>query len=229
MASMKPSFITGATAKIRLNGKTLAFCQDFSCSVQVITKIPKVLGKYEGDSVEPLGYMVSGSFTIIRYAKGIKQALGPGQHPGGLAENDAGNGVGNWGTAWGGKLGDFLARNGVGNDGRAHEALDPSTFNKGTTFDIQVYQKVPVGVGTSSTNLLQSVTEILDGGPVPGLNSSGPGGNSTMDYLGILNIRKARITQADFGISKRSPAAERFNFVALYLDGDGFVANASGI
>jgi len=229
MASMKPSFITGATAKIRLNGKTLAFCQDFTCSVQVITKVPKVLGKYEGDSVEPLGYMVSGSFTVIRYAKGIKQALGPGQHSGGLAENDAGNGVGNWGTAWGGQLGDFLARNGVGNDGRAHESLDPSSFNKGTTFDIQVYQKVPVGTGTSSTNLVQSVTEILDGGPVPGLNSSGPGGNSTVDYLGVLNIRKARITQADFSISKRSPAAERFNFVALYLDGDGFVANASGI
>ena len=230
MASMQPAFLTGATAKIRLNGKTLAFCQDFSCSIQVITKVPKVLGKYEGDSVEPLGYMVSGSFTIIRYAKGIKQALGAGHHPGSLAENDAGNGVGNWGTAWGGKLGDFLARNGVGNDGRAHEALDPSTYNKGTTFDIQVYQKVPIQQsGTTPGDLVQTITETLQGGAIPGLNNGGAGRNETVDYLGILNIRKARITQADFSINKRSPAAERFNFVALYMDGDGFVANASGI
>lgn len=230
MASVKPTFITGANAKIRLNGKTLAFCQDFSCSVQVLTKVPKVLGKYEGDSVEPLGYMVSGSFTVIRYAKGIKQALGPGQHPNGLAENDAGNGVGNWGTAWGGKLGDFLSRNGIGNDGRAHEALDPSTYDKGTTFDIQVYQKVPKQqAGTTQGDLVQNITDILQGAAIPGLNNSDVGRNEAVNYLGVMNIRKARITQADFNISKRAPGIERFNFVALYVDGDGFVANASNV
>jgi hypothetical protein len=231
MAGTKPTFITGANAKIRLNGKTLAFCQDFSCSVQILTKTPKVLGKYEGDSVEPLGYVVSGSFTVVRYAKGIKKTLGDGHFPHGLAENDAGNGVGNWGTAWGGKLGDLLSRNGVGNDGRAHEALDPSKFSGGTTFDIQVYQKVQVGPATSG-NVLETATGILEGAPLPLLDSSGPGydgRDNRVDYLGVLNIRRARITQADFSISKRSPGVERFNFVALYVDGDGFVADASNI
>lgn len=222
MASVKPAFITGANAKIRLNGKTIAFCQDFSCSIQVITKIPKVLGKYEGDSVEPLGYMVSGSFTVVRYAKGVRKALGDGHYPGGLAENDAGNGVGNWGTAWGGQLGDFFSRNGIGNDGRAHEALDPSKFSKGTTFDIQIYQKVEF-TSENPGNLLRNVTEVIDGG-----SGSGPGfSSSKIDYLGVMNIRKARITQADFQISKKNAAVERFNFVALYVDGDGYVANAS--
>lgn len=224
MASVKPTFITGANAKIRLNGKTIAFCQDFSCSIQVLTKTPKVLGKYEGDSVEPLGYMVSGSFSVIRYAKGVKKALGEGHYPKGLAENDAGNGVGNWGTVWGGQLGDFLSRSGIGNDGRAHEALDPSKFGSGTTFDIQVYQKVAVGAGTPSGNVIQNITEVLNGG-----TGSGPGTDPSVDYLGVINIRKARITQADFSISKRSPAVERFNFVALYVDGDGYVANASDV
>lgn len=195
MSGLKPTFITGATAKIRLNGKTIAFCQDFSCSVQIATQTPKVLGKYEGDSVEPLGYLVSGSFSIVRYAKGIREANGPSSTPFGLAENDAGNGVGNWGTAWGGKPGDFEARNGILTaDGRAQEALDPSKFATGTTFDIQIYQKV----------------------------------DRDAEYLGVLNVRNARITQADFGMSKRSVATERFNFVALYVDGDGFVANSSG-
>ncbi len=229
MASTKPAFITGATAKIRLNGKTLAFCQDFSCSVQILTKTPKVLGKYEGDSVEPLGYMVSGSFTVVRYAKGVRQSLGDGHYPNGLAENDAGNGVGNWGTAWGGKLGDILSRNGVGNDGRAHEALDPSKFSTGTTFDIQVYQKVAVGPGTSSGNTLRNVTDVLAGGQLNEQGFANPGNTPNVDFLGILNIKKARITQADFSINKRSPGVERFNFVALYVDGDSFVANASDV
>lgn len=229
MANVQPTFITGATAKIKLNGKTLAFCSDFQCSVQILTKTPKVLGKYEGDSVEPLGYMVSGSFTVIRYAKGIKKALGDGHVPGGLAENDAGNGVGNWGTQWGGSAGDFLSRNGIGNDGRAHEALDPSKFAAGTTFDIQIYQKVATGTGgggTSSGNVLQTVTGILAGDQF----GQGPGHSlSNVDYLGVMNIKKARITQADFSINKKNPAMERFNFVALYVDGDGFVANATGV
>jgi hypothetical protein len=196
MAGTQPTFVTGATAKIRLNGKTLAYCHDFSCSVQILTKTPKVLGKYEGDSVEPLGYMVSGSFTIIRYVKGVADLLA-GKAAGGLAENDAGNGVGNWGAMWGGNGAQaILARNGIGNDGRANEALDPSKFAAGTTFDIQVYQK-----GVDNTGAQQ--------------------------LLGVWNIRNSRITQADFQLQKKSLGTERYNFVALYADGDAFVADSS--
>ena len=224
MAAIVPTFLTGATAKIRLNGKTMAFCQDFRCSIQILTQTPKVLGKYEADSVEPLGYLVSGGFTIIRYAKGIREASLQRTAPG-IAENDAGNGVGNWGTAWGGGFGDFAARNGIGNDGRAHEALDPSKFAKGTTFDIQVYQKVAQNVEQDLSGKVADVLNMLNGGSLP-WESSGPGAGGA--YLGILNIRNARITQADFGLQKRTAASERFSFVAIYVDGDGFVANQSG-
>lgn len=137
--------------------------------------------------------MVSGAFSILRYAKGIADTLGKSHVAPGITANDAGNGVGNWGTVWGGGTGalDFLARNGIGTDGRAHEALDPSKFSKGTTFDIQIYQKA--------------------------------GG----DLIGVLNIRQARITRADFGIQKKGIAQERFTFVAIYADGDAYVADAS--
>ena len=224
MAGTRPTFFTGACAKVRLNGKTLAFCQDFQCSVQVLTQTPKVLGKYEGDSVEPLGYQVSGSFTIVRYAKGIRAALANAT-PKGIAANDAGNGVGNWGSVWGGTAGDFFSRNGIGNDGRANEALDPSKFANGTTFDIQIYQKIDTrdGGSVSGTDIIQAATSILQGG-----TASGPGNSPDIDYLGVYNVRNCRITQADFSTNKRSPGLERFTFVALYLDGDAFVANASG-
>ena len=191
MTNVRPFFITGANAKIKVNGKTLAFCTDLTYSIAVLTQTPKILGMYEGSSVEPLGYTVSGSFSIIRYAKDAKANVG-GKPPVGISENDAGNGIGNWGAAWGGGLGSFLAANGVGNDGRPNENLDPSKLQNATTFDIQVYQKTNSG------------------------------------DLGVANIRNVRITQADFSLSKKGAAIQRFNFVALYADEDSFVADFSG-
>lgn len=222
MAGLKPFFITGANAKIRLNGKTLAFCSDFNYSVQVLTKTPKVLGMYEGTSVEPLGYTVSGSFTVIRYAKDAVSNIGTQPH--GVTPNDAGNGIGNWGTQWGGTAGDFLARNGVGNDGRAQEGLDPSKFANGTTFDIQVYQKIPTAGNNS-----QSVEAQL-GRAIQQISGALTGNNlEANDVLGVANIRGCRITQADFSITKKGAAMQKFNFVALYVDEDSFVADFSGI
>lgn len=190
MSGIAPFFLTGANAKIKLNGRTLAFCTDLRYSVQILTQTPKTLGSYEGASVEPLSYTVSGSFSIIRYIKDAKTVMGPNSSP--PDTNNAGNGVGNWGTAWNGP-GGFLSKNGFGDDGRAHEALDPSKFSNGTTFDIEVYQK------TSDRNTI----------------------------LGVARIRSCRITQADFQISKRSPATQTFNFVALYADEDSFNADFS--
>lgn len=229
MAGIRPFFVNGANAKIKLNGKTLAFCTDLSYSVQVLTQTPKVLGMYEGSSVEPLGYTVSGSFTVVRYVKDITQAVG-GARPQGIAANDAGNGVGNWGSVWGGKLGDFLSRNGVGNDGRANEALDPSKFANGTTFDIQIYQKIDTRGGSAQrpdglTNAVGGFASILQGGN----NTDGSGGSGPqIDFVGVANVRNCRITQADFSLSKKGVAVQRFNFVALYCDEDSFTADFSG-
>lgn len=221
MSGLTPFFLTGANAKIRLNNKTLAFCTDLSYSIQILHQTPKVLGMYEGSSVEPLGYTVSGSFTVIRYAKDAAAAVG--SKPNGTANNDAGNGVGNWGGVWGGTAGDFLARNGVGNDGRANEALDPSKFANSTTFDIEVYQKVKAQATNNSgfsgvTNLGSQIRDIAAGGT---------GGGKQTDALGFARIRSCRITQADFQLTKKGAAIQRFNFVALYVDEDSFVADFS--
>lgn len=219
MAGIRPFFVNGANAKIKLNGKTLAFCTDLSYSISVLTQTPKVLGMYEGSSVEPLGYSVTGTFTVLRYVKDAVNSIGTA--PNNVAQNDAGNGVGNWGTQWGGKLGDFLSRNGVGNDGRAHEALDPSKFSNGTTFDIQVYQKTPgTSPSTGAAGVVSGIASVLQGG-----TNSGPGEGG---FLGVANIRNCRITQADFSLTKKGVAVQRFQFTALYVDEDSFVADFSG-
>ena len=197
MAGVRPFFVTGDKLKIVLNGKTIAFATDLSCSIQAANVTPHVLGMYEGVSVEPLSYNVMGSFSIIRYVHNAIGNIG-GTPPNGVSPTDAGNGVGNWGSVWGGGvLNNVLSTVGNpfagGSDGRANEALDPSTYQQGTTFDILVYQHNPNG-----------------------------------DPMGVVRIRSARISKADFSVSKKSPAMDRFEFVALYVDGDAYQANPSG-
>lgn len=226
MSGIRPFFITGANAKIRLNGKTLAFCTDLSYTVQILHQTPKVLGMYEGSSVEPLGYSVSGSFTIIRYAKDAKSAT-KSSVPG-ATSNDAGNGVGNWAGAWGnGLLGNAASQLGVGNDGRANEALDPSRFDTATTFDIQVYQKVPNAASQDNGLLNQIDRTVQNISNVVGRGEQATG-FSKNNFIGVANIRNCRITQADFTLSKKGVATQRFNFTALYVDEDSFVADFSG-
>lgn len=171
---MNPFFITGASAKLLVNNKTMAFCTDLSYSIQVITQTPKILGLYEGSSVEPLGYSVSGSFTVIRYAKHAVSNTGSQPHN----AVDKGNGMGNWPDKGIGAASDIQ--------------LNPADLSKGSSFDITVYQKTPHG------------------------------------NIGVANIRNARIVQADFTLSKKGLAMQRFNFVALYADEDSYRADLSG-
>ena len=44
MSGMVPFFLTGANAKIRVNGRTMAFCTNVSYSTRVMHKNPKILG-----------------------------------------------------------------------------------------------------------------------------------------------------------------------------------------
>lgn len=190
MAGMRPFFLSGANAKIKINNVTLAYCTNLSYSVQVNHATPRVLGMYEPTSVEPLSYIVTGSFSIVRYVADVKDNVG-GVSPNGA--DPAGNGVGNWGPDG---LGKRLAQgfNFSAPDGRAYDALNPSKLDKATGFEINVYQKIAGGGGQQS----------------------------------VAKIRDARITRADFNLGVRSLATQTFNFTAVYLDEDSFIADFSG-
>lgn len=125
---MKPFFLTGANAKIRVNNRTLAYVNNLSYSVQVKHATPRVLGMYEPSSVEPISYIVTGSFSIVRYVADATDV--GGTQPNGTTSK--GNGVGYWGEV-------------KPTDGRAHEALNPSKLQFATGFDIEVAQKIKDG------------------------------------------------------------------------------------
>ena len=130
MAGVRPFFLTGANAKIKVNGKTLAYCTDISYSVKVNHATPTVLGMYEPSSVEPLGYSVTGSFSVIRYVADVSNEIS-GKHP--VGTKNEGNGIGNWGDN------NVSASNLA--DGRAYENLNPQKMNRATTFNIEIIQK----------------------------------------------------------------------------------------
>jgi hypothetical protein len=132
MAGIKPFFLTGANAKIRVNNITLAYCTNLSYSIVVNHASPKVLGMFESTSIEPLGYSVSGSFTVIRYIADAVAKIGGKAHQG-TAQKDQGNGIGGWGK---GGIEEVLL------GGRVTDSFNPSKMDKATGFDLEIFQKV---------------------------------------------------------------------------------------
>jgi len=72
MAALNPSFISGASARIKIGGKTLAYATELSINITMDTIPIESIGKYEVHSNEPNLYAVDGSFRIIRYSKRAK-------------------------------------------------------------------------------------------------------------------------------------------------------------
>lgn len=186
---MKPFFLTGANAKIIVNNVTLAYCTNLSYSITVNHASPKVLGMFESTGIEPLGYSVTGSFTVVRY---VADVAGNIKNPLPHGVNGGGNGIGNMGPDGLGKR-LVAGMNPNHTDGRTYDNLNPAKLDQAIGFEIDIHQKLPDGRQQS-----------------------------------VARIRDARITKADFNISKNSPAMQVFQFTALYVDEDSFLADFSG-
>jgi hypothetical protein len=139
MSGQTPFFITGASAKIRLNGVVLAFCTDVTYSIRVKHNQQYILGMFEPQSLDPQSYEVSGSFTIIRYARHLQSFLAKQGFPSPNGVTDSGNGVGEWGPKKG-KIASSLGGNSFGGKARVDQSFDPSKLHVPQGFDIEVCQ-----------------------------------------------------------------------------------------
>lgn len=129
---LNPFFLTGATAKVKIGGITMAYCAELQFSVQLPSAAPKILGMLESETIETLSYDVVGSFLLVRYAAGVASAYRAGtKAPSGV--NGLGNGIGVWK-----KDNMFLAN------------LKAATF-----FDLDVFQK-------NMTNVLDTSVLVPD-------------------------------------------------------------------
>lgn len=241
MAGRTPFFLTGANAKILLNNKSVAFATDLSYKITVKHASPRVLGRYEVEVHQPLSYDVSGSFTIIRYARGLKDFLGNNTPE--TTDND-GNGIGSFGKSnVAGVVGSALGLPSTDGqfDGKPDEAFNPSRFFQSKMFDIEIRQKVP---GASSVNGIKVLGPAKQSGgeiePVQGTTL----GNALSPIAGALNklltttldsetvvirLRDCRIEEMDFRLTKRGVATQTFTFKARYADDDTYIARKSGV
>lgn len=133
-----PFFIVGAACKLKVNEVVLAYATDLQYSVRVAHATPKVLGMYESYTQEPLSYNVTGSFSVIRYARGLKSALESKgmSSPDGVSES--GNGIGSWivdGKKKQATMGSLTKHS------RADQSLDPASLYNPQGFTVEVIQK----------------------------------------------------------------------------------------
>jgi len=130
MANMLPAFITGANAKITVDGKTFAYASDVSYSVSVDTVPIEVMGKYEAVTNEPVNYTVGGELSVVRYTATATKAGAIG-----AAANGKGNGLGNV----------------TGNTGVNQSfQMDPGNMLLSSSWNLQVYQKTAPSLGGSA-------------------------------------------------------------------------------
>lgn len=205
MSSKIPFFLTGANAKIKVDGVTLAMCTDVAYSVRVKHANPHVLGVYETFSNDPLSYEVTGSFTVVRYCSGLKDFLHGGvEDPVAKLANDLLYKSTHLGrsrpTPKGSQYGtpdDVNSRgNGIGAWGKTSvvkESLDPGQLYRAAGFDIEIIQKAEKATGI------------------------------------IARLRNCRVVGSDFRLTRRGLAVQTFTFQANYADEDSFMATPSGV
>lgn len=219
MAGKKPFFLTGANARIILNNRSVAFATDISYSVDVRHATPRVLGRFEVETVQPLSYEVSGTLTIIKYARGMKDYIG--ESPPDV--NQAGNGIGSFAASQGMIASALGLPSGGQFDGGTADNFDPGRFFQSKMFDIEIRQKVPPGSAFGAGNIFQQVLNITNDLLVP------DGLNTDNDSTIVIRLRDCRFTGLDFKLSKRGLPLQTMRFTARYADDDTYVASKSGV
>lgn len=140
MAGKKPSFITGANAKIKVGGKTFAYASDVSYQVSVDTIPIETMGRYEAVSNEPVNYSVAGELSVVRYTSVANTNNMPGT-------NKDGNGLGQHAYATAAKGSDHI---------------NPGNILLSETWDLSVYQKTQtVATAASGTATTAESVEFI--------------------------------------------------------------------
>jgi hypothetical protein len=134
MADIKPSFVTGAKAVVKIRNVAVAFCNEVNYNVNVEHVPIEALGIFEIISHEPVAYTVSGSFSVVRYASDSANQL--------QAYRDA------LGAAAGGTTANTASGIGI------NSHINPSEMLSSTTFDMQIIEK-----GTTAGSSFFSLTD----------------------------------------------------------------------
>lgn len=135
MAGIKPGFVSGANARVKLDGKTLAYCTDLQYTVDMQTIPIEAIGSYEVKSYEPIAYTVNGAFSVIRYTKFIKPESG----------GDNGN-----------------PADQLGDSNKVGTQLDPGRVLSSSSFDMEIFQSTSATTSDTTETNQNAVFKIYD-------------------------------------------------------------------
>ena len=143
MSGQKPSFLTGANAKIKIGAITIAYAQDTSYRVSVATIPIEVMGRYEVISHEPIAYAVEGSLSVIRYTKDATGVGAAGTTTSGITAA-TGNGIGHWA---------------ITDSQKGSASFNPRELLVSQTFDLEIFQKNGLD---GDNEVLSSAVKLID-------------------------------------------------------------------
>ena len=133
MANQVPTFVTGANAKITVDGVTFAYASDVSYQVAVDTIAIETMGRYEAVTNEPVNYTVSGDLSVVRYTSLANKTAD--------THSVKGNGLGNV--------------TGTSTETQSFQ-FDPGNMLTSSSWDLVVYQKYASAAGLKGTSLIAS-------------------------------------------------------------------------
>jgi hypothetical protein len=234
MAGKTPFFLSGGNARILVNNKTVAYATNVTYRISVKNAAPRVLGRAEVETIQPLTYDVTGTLSIIRYGRGLQSYFGS-RAP--QSVDNKGNSMGSYGlSSIGGVVGGAL---GLPNkdgqfDGSPNEAFDPSRFFQSKMFNIEIRQVLPPSGNTDgnqkSKNEIEQIIKngrkilnTLDDNLVKNQTSSGK------DETPAVLLRDCRFEDLSFQLDRRGVATIQLTFRARYADGDDIIARKSGV
>jgi hypothetical protein len=136
MANQVPTFITGANAKIAVDGVTFAYASDVSYQVVVDTIPIETMGRYEAVTNEPVNYSVAGDLSVVRYTSIANKTA--------ETAGSKGNGLG--------------SITGANTQTNMSFQIDPGNMLTSSSWDLVVYQKYASGAGLTGTSAIASGT-----------------------------------------------------------------------
>ena len=133
MANQVPTFVTGANAKITVDGVTFAYASDVSYQVVVDTIPIETMGRYEAVTNEPVNYTVTGELSVVRYTSLANKTA--------ETTGTKGNGLGNI--------------TGTSTETQSFQ-FDPGNMLTSASWDLVVYQKYATSAGLTGTSAISS-------------------------------------------------------------------------
>lgn len=223
MAGIAPLFTTAPRIKLKINGTDIAFAIGMNISVSLNVQPVQILGKFGPVSLEPTYYNpVTGTMQIIRLIskEDLQNATDILQDPANASYVNS-----NVAPVLADKTegGETIEQTSSAVDARSSNNplvqnslirhMDPRSVLLSTTFDMEMYMRVP---DPSETGVTEALDQDNKNDPEPGvLDVNSP--NGALKEVPWMTVKDCRITSRNINISQGQLINEPVSFQGIFL------------